>query len=102
MICKISWDKEIKCTECGICGGEIKPISIDMPMGKIEWIIDEIIDAGLIETEISKSDKIIIKLTEIKDIMGNPLADINTASEDIIDELGGEMEDTAEGIIIKI
>ena len=102
MICRISWDKEIECTECGICGGEIKPISIDMPMGKIEWVIDEIIEAGLIETEISKSDKIIIKLTEITDIMGNSLSDINIASEDIINELGGEIEDTAEGIIIKI
>ena len=101
MNCRIAWDKEIECNECGICAGKIIPISAEMPIGKIEWAIEEVIEAG-IEMEIEIGEKIEIKLIEIKDIHDEPIYSKWDASEEIIDEFGGEITEIPNGIIIKI
>ena len=55
MRCTIAWDKEIECDKCGICAGKIIPISSEMPIGKIEWMIEEIIEAGRIDMSIRRN-----------------------------------------------
>ena len=103
MICRIAWDKEIECDKCGICAGKIIPISSEMPIGKIEWIIEEIIDTGLIQMEIKISEKIEIKLTEIRDIRDEPIESMWKASSEIMSEIGGQIAEIGKDeMIIKI
>lgn len=103
MICRIAWDKEIECDKCGICAGKIIPISSEMPIGKIEWIIEEIIEAGRIEMEVEISEKVEIKLTEIRDIHDEPIESMWKASSEIMSELGGQITEIGKDeMIIKI
>ena len=92
MICRISWDAEIECNQCQICAGKIIPISREMPIGKIEWMIEEIIEAGRIDMSIRRNgEHIEIKLTQILDIHDAPIESMWKSSNEIMNEIGGKI-----------
>ena len=92
MICRISWDTEIECNQCQICAGKIIPLSREMPIGKIEWMIEEIIEAGRIDMSIRRNgEHIEIKLTQILDIHDAPIESMWKSSKEIMNEIGGQI-----------
>ena len=92
MLCRIAWDVEIECDQCQICAGKIIPISREMPIGKIEWVIEEIIEAGRIRMSVRRNgEQIEIKLTEIRDIHDVPIESMWKSSNEIINEIGGQI-----------
>ena len=92
MLCRISWDAEIECNQCRICAGKIIPLSREMPIGKIEWMIEEIIEAGRIDMSIRRNgEHIEIKLTQILDIHDAPIESMWKSSNEIMNEIGGQI-----------
>ena len=101
MRCTIAWDKEIECDKCGICAGKIIPISSEMPIGKIEWMIEEIIEAGRIDMSIRRNgEHIEIKLTQILDIHDAPIESMWKSSKEIMNEIGGQIAEIGKDVMI--